>query len=216
MKSHASELEILLNEWENAFPSYHQKFVRDGIICETQYQKAKIKILFIVKEPNDPLQSSWDLTKVLNEYFSGNFSIRLSEWAYGILHDFPPLISLTDPKVLHIALKSVAIINLKKIGGGSISNMDEIVSHAIQNKSFLVRQIKLIDPDIIIGGVGQTRIWNLIFETVEFKRSDYDIMVGKWNNIKIIDYYHPCYQVPRAMSYSLLQNIYNSTIFNQL
>jgi hypothetical protein len=210
------ELNKLFDEWENTFPDYKGKFVKDGIIDEQLYQNSKTKILFVAKDPNDPKQSSWDLADLLNKYCNGNFALRLAEWSYGILNDFPPLPSLTDDKALHQALKSTAVINLKKIGGEAQAKMDEIISHATQNKSFLLRQIKLISPDIIIGGIGDKQIWSKLFDNINLTQSEYDILVGKWDNIKIIDYYHPSYRVPRAMSYSLLQNVFRSKTFTEL
>lgn len=210
------ELNKLFDEWENTFADYKGKFVKDGIINEQLYQSARTKILFVTKDPNDPDQTSWDLANLLNQSLSGNFAVRLAEWSYGILNDFPPLRPLTDYEALHKALRSTAVINLKKIGGESQAKMDEIFAHTTQNKSFLQRQIKLISPDIIIGGVGNTQIWTLLFDGINLAYSEYDILVGKWDNIKIIDYYHPSYQVPRAMSYSLLQNIFRCKTFTDL
>ncbi|MEP0862296.1 MAG: hypothetical protein HRF52_12750 [Ignavibacterium sp.] len=211
-----TELNKLFEEWEQKFPNYKGKFVKDGILDEQLYQDAKTKILYITKDPNDPDQTSWDLADLLNQSLEGNFAIRLAEWSYGILNDFPPLSSLTDYNALHQALRSTAVINLKKIGGESQAKTDDIFSHTTQNKSYLQRQIKLISPEIIIGGVGDTKIWTLLFDDIDLIRSDYDILVGKWDNIMIVDYYHPSYQVPRAMSYSLLQNIFRCKTFADL
>lgn len=210
------ELKKLFNEWENTFPDYKGKFISDGIIDEQLYQNAKTKILFVTKEPNDSDQTSWDLADLLNQDYSKNFAIRLAEWTHGILNDFPPLSSLTDYKVLHESLKSAAVINLKKIGGASQSKGEEIISHTLQNKPFLLRQIKIIQPEIIIGGVGNTEIWKILFDNIELECSGYDILVGKWDNAKIIDFYHPSYRVPRAMTYSLLQNIFRCEVFNKI
>lgn len=210
------EMSKLFEEWENSVPNYKGRFVKDGIINESNYWQSRPRILFVVKEPNDPEQTSWDLAQILNQYCTGNFSIRLSEWAYGISNNFPSPSAMTGQSALHEALKATAVINLKKTGGYSSSNMDEIASHTMQNKVYLLRQIELIAPELIIGGVGQTRIWNLLFDDIQLRRCDYDVLVGKWNNIKIIDYYHPGYRIPRAMSYSLLQNIVNSKVFKEM
>lgn len=210
------ELSKLFDEWENAVPDYKGKFVRDGIINEQLFHKAKTKILFVAKEPNDPNQTSWNLAEVLNQNCSGNFAKRLAEWAYGILNDFPTLNSLTDYQALHQALKSTSILNLKKIGGSSQSKTKEIMHHSEQNKTLLLKQIKLISPNIIVGGVGYAKIWEDLFGKVELKLSGYDIRISRWYETKIIDFYHPSYRVPRAMSYSLLQNVMRSKAFNEL
>jgi hypothetical protein len=212
-----TELNKLFDEWENAFPDYEGRFVKDGVINEQLYKTARTKILFVMKEPNDPNQTSWDLAEVFNQSCSGNLSIRLAEWSYGILNDFPPLSSLPDIQALHDALRSTAIINLKKTGGGAQANEEEILKHTERNKSFLQREIKIISPHIIIGCVGDERVWSILFDNINLINSGYDVPVGKWDNIKIINYYHPSYHpVPRAMSYSLLQNIFRCKIFSEL
>lgn len=206
----------LFTTWESSFPDYKGKFIRDGIINEELYQTAKVKICFLVKEPNDPAQDAWDLANHLNNKFKGGFSIRLAEWSYGIQNDFPPIESIpATPEQLHPWLKKTAVVNVKKTGGKSLSDIAEIAKHALQNKPFLLDQIRLIKPDILIAGVGEGKILDDLFE-VPFQNSGYDNTIGKWEGIKIINFYHPSYQVPRAMSYSLLQNVVNSDKFRNL
>jgi len=210
------ELEKLFTTWESSFPDYKGKFIRDGIINDELYQTAKVKICFLVKEPNDPTQDTWHLANHLNNQFKGGFSIRLAEWSYGIQNNFPPIESIpTTPDQLHTWLKKTAVINLKKSGGKSSSEMADIVEHAKNNRLKLLDQIRLTKPDILIAGVGDGQILDHLFD-VPFQKSGYDNTIGKWEGIKIINFYHPSYQVPRAMSYSLLQNVVNSEKFRNL
>lgn len=219
MHDYKLKLLDLFEEWEKCNIKYLGKFVKDGIIDIDLYQRSNLKILFILKEANDPTQNSWDLTDTLRNEFKGNFTNRLAEWAYGILNNFPPLNLLPDAHELHRALKSTSILNLKKTGGTSTSKVEEIIAHVKQDKEFILREIEIINPDVIVGGVGtkeKGEIWKILFPNIMLTSSGYDIVIGKWNEMKLVDFYHPSYRGPRAMSYALLQNIFRSQTFREL
>jgi hypothetical protein len=209
------ELDKLFDEWQQSDPRYREKFIRDGIVNENLFQKAELKILFLVKDANDPSQGQWNLADYLDKRLSQNFSIRIAEWAYGILNDFPPIDTAT-PELLHSALRSVAVMNIKKIGGGARAKYEEIAQHAQRDREFIQKQIAITGPTIIVGGIKTTAVWSEFLDDVKFIQSPYDIRIAGWHGIKIIDYYHPSYRVPRAMSYSLLQNIVQSERFRNL
>ena len=46
--------------------------------------------------------------------------------------------------------------------------------------------------------------------------SGYDILVAKWNSTNVISYHHPSIRCPKAMTYSLLGNVYKSEVFRNL
>jgi len=210
-----TELNRLFDEWERSNPEYSNSFVRDGIVNEDQYKMAREKVLFLVKDANDPNRTRWDLANILNDRLSHNFPIRIAEWAYGILNGFPPIDSFRyEP--LHDALKSVAVMNIKKIGGGAEAKSQEIALYARRDREFIQKQITLTSPTIIVGGIKTVPIWSEFLDDVKFVRSSFDIRIAEWRGIKVIDYYHPSYRVPRAMSYSLLQNIVQSERFKNL
>lgn len=94
--------------------------------------------------------------------------------------------------------------------------MNKLIEHIKKNKVFLLKQISLINPNIIIGGLGDTNNWKLLFDDIEFDQSGFDIKITRYNKYKIVDFYHPSYQVPRAMSYSLIKSIIQSDKFQKL
>ncbi|MBN8707326.1 MAG: hypothetical protein J0L62_15750 [Bacteroidetes bacterium] len=210
------ELEKLFTTWESTFPEHSGKFIRDGIINDELYQTAKVKICFLTKEPNDEKQQTWNLSDTLNTEFKGIFSIRIAEWSYGIQNNFPPIESIpATPEQLQHWLKKTAVVNVKKTGGRSSSDMAEIVKHAQQNKQYLLEQIRLIKPDILIAGVGKTKIFEHLFDVKSIKSEDkFDIV--KWEGIKVINFYHPSCRISPSKSYSLLQNAVNSEKFRNL
>jgi hypothetical protein len=192
--------------------------VKDGIINEKFYSSSNPKVLFLMKEVNDPSESAcWDLSIMLYNELKYNFSYRLAEWSWGIFNDFIPLPDNNAKKEkLHSMLRKTAIINLKKSGGGGFVNHDILNQHIIKNKNFIIKQIEIINPEVIIGGLGRTSYWSLFLDNLGWLSSGYDIKIAKWKNIKLVDFYHPSYQVPRAMSYCLLKSVLTSSAFCKL
>lgn len=212
------QLDTLFAEWENAIPSYKGKFVQDGIINEIEYEKTSPKILFIAKEPNNPEQKPGDFRQWWQKEIYYTFSYRISEWAYGIINNFPPFDSIRENKEnAHKALQQIALMNIKKTGGGGSCSGGVVIEHYNQNGYYLQKQIEIIAPEIIILCLS----WNQVvrdglFGKLVWVKSGYDINVAKWNNAKLIDFYHPSSRTGPAASYSLLQNIVNSSIFKGL
>ena len=81
---------------------------------------------------------------------------------------------------------------------------------------FIVREIEIIDPDLIIGGIGDTSYWHMLFPNIRFLPTGYDINIANVEGRKIIDYYHPACRAPRAMSYCHLEKIISSKCFAEI
>ena len=74
---------------------------------------------------------------------------------------------------------SIALMNLKKIGGGGQAKQEEILDHAIKDKEFIKKEIELCDPLIIIGGIGNNALWSRFLGDMKFVSSGYGIEVAK-------------------------------------
>lgn len=141
----------------------------------------------------------------------------MAEWSYGLLNDFPPFEQTWhDKEGFASALFYVSFMNIKKNGGKGSSNKEEIKEHLIQNKKRLLNQISIIGPDIIVTGLTWKSLRNELFDTVNWKHSGYNIAIGKFKKAKIIDFYHPSARNAAAASYSLLENVVNSSNFKNL
>ena len=211
------QLNNLFDEWEAQQPEEAQYMCRDGIVCEEHYETTNPKILFIAKEPNNPPpQEGFDF----REWWGRDgpqylFSWRLCQWAYGIWNGFPPLAQFdreADP--LNI-MRSIAFMNLKKVGGEDNANLNIIRAITERDQNFLQQQIEIIDPDVIVGCVGRDlHIWLLLFPGIVFHDCGFDIDVahvaGRKKKVPVIDFYHPSYRVPRAMSYCLLGRVFQT------
>ncbi len=214
--SKTEQLNQLFEEWIKSMSNYKGKFVKDGINDDTLFEKAEHQILFLMKEPNNPEQKEGDFRDWWKENISGTFTKRIAEWSYGILNDFPEFDTINNINGLN-ALHQVAFMNLKKIGGGGNSIYNEIELHYRNSELFVQRQIEIIKPKIIILRISfNEKLRNSIFPNVEWKQSGYGIQIGKFKDIKIIDFYHPSSRSSSAATYSLLQNIIQSEKFKSL
>ncbi len=211
------QLNQLFDEWEQTVTDYQGKFVQDGVINEELYQTVTPKILFIAKEPNNPKQKAGDFREWWKNEISYSFSYRLAEWSYGLLNNFPQYDDIWIKKgSAHKAIQHVAFMNIKKNGGTGNSEYNRMMEHLKMNFEFLHRQIEIISPDIIVTGTSWKELRNGLFPKVEWQNSGYDIAIGRYNNAKVIDFYHPSSRTAPAAAYSLLQNIVLSNKFKLL
>ena len=97
------------------------------------------------------------------------------------------------------AIQQIALMNIKKSGGCGNSECNKMLEHVNMNFDFLHRQIKIISPDIIIMGTSWNNLRDGLFPNIEWIRSGYDILIGKHNEIKVIDYYHPSSRIAPAV-----------------
>ena len=104
----------------------------------------------------------------------------------------------------------------QKSGGAGNSEYNRMIDHVKMNFDFLHRQIEIISPDIIITGTSWNELRDGLFPNIKWTKSGYDILIGRHNNAKVIDYYHPSSRTAPAASYSLLQNIISHDNFKSL
>jgi len=219
MSSKNQQINDLFQRWEEHVPEYRSHFVKDGIIDENLFEQSYPKILFITKEPNNPKQEADDFRIWWETELKYAFSLRISEWTYGILNKFPPydIIKRSNSDRLN-AIHHIAFMNVKKIGGGSQSEYDNIINSVNRDFDFIHKQIEIINPDIIILGLSWKEVRTELFPDLndKWQESGYDIAIARFNNAKVIDFYHPSSRNAPAASYSLLQNVVNSQEFNKL
>lgn len=216
--SDTERMQAFFEEWKITFPEQSNDLITDGYLTDdgAAYREAKTKVLFLEKEPNDPKGGCYALHQIWEKGLKGGFSIRMGEWAAGVQQSFPEYMDVyRDKDKKTKAFHSSALINIKKTWGGSSSNMEEIRAHALPNRLLLQKQIRLLNPHVIIGGTGQTDVWDDLFgkDCWNKAQSEYDIRVGNWEGYAIIDYYHPSNRYPAAMNYALLEKVWNSKAF---
>lgn len=212
------QLDKLFIDWNKQYEK-SENFVKDGIINEELFDEARIKILFITKEPNDPKKEGTDFREWWNKEVYYGFSYRISEWAYGILNNFPKYDSIwpkNDDSIAKKAIQSIAFMNVKKSGGTGSSDKNTINKYIERDKEFIDRQIEIIDPEVIIIGMSWASTVDLLFPDLKWTKSGYAINLARFKKSKVIDFYHPSARNGVAASYSLLQNVIRSRTFKNL
>lgn len=150
----------LFNEWEKN----RKGFVRDGVVSEHDYQTSSLKIVFILKEVNDPDGGGGDLRKFLSEGARPEPRDQtwdnVTRWVRGI-QNLPSIREWSFYEEItrdcrKETLKSIVAMNLKKSPGGHTTAPKTLAAAARANKDYIRRQYSLYDPDITIcGGVGE-------------------------------------------------------------
>ena len=210
-------LDDLFNRWEKQENHDYETFVRDGFISSKWGSKKKI--LFILKEAylkrdkdgkvencehdvRDWLSNEEGFYDLLDGKYK-NFWRRIVEWTYCInetdttkIAPFPSdLFEKTNKKVAADFANSIAIMNLKKSDGKTVSNKKDIRQYVKNDSEFIKRQIELISPDIIVcGHILDILDKNVYNSEIKSRKCDdwfYNTkkMIGR--NTIVIDYYHP-------------------------
>lgn len=149
-------------DWENRYREAGvplDAFWKDGIIDEKAYAGARPKVLFVLKEANS--DEKVDLRGFLRKRLRYPTWFVLARWAAGFLRGFPSYEEIGRSRsLLHESLTRVAVINLKKVGGGAKSDPKAINAFAYLARDLLARQIREIHPDIVVAcGVFDTLMW---------------------------------------------------------
>lgn len=134
------------------------RFYSDGLSRGSTYWESHPRVLFLLKEVNaDKNSPAWNLFDVVGDGTIGPSWTVISYWTYGIHGGGLPWEQLpaADASSRRDAISKIAVVNLNKCGGGASSLEGNIWASAYRDRAFLIRQLRLYEPDIIIAcGVG--------------------------------------------------------------
>ena len=141
----------LFSDWR----ARHQSLVSDGVVDEFAYAESSPKLLFVLKEVNDLGGGGWDLRAYLRDDGGRPATWdNVTRWVEGIRKlpsDIPwQTLESIDVDRRKAALRSIAVMNIKKVPGGHTANPDEIAAAAEADQQFLLRQYELYRPDLTI------------------------------------------------------------------
>lgn len=200
------QLNALFEQWKKDMSLETGGFVADGIIDEQLFNQASKKILFITKEPNNPEQVAGDFREWWQQRLEGGFSLRIAEWAHGLLNDFPVFDNINEEQRQQ-AIRRIAFMNLKKVGGGGTAVGSSIIEYVRNYRHYLLQEIDLIQPDIIITGISGKPLREELFGKLDWKASGYGIEIVQFKQAKVIDFYHPSSRNAPAAAYCLLERV---------
>jgi hypothetical protein len=183
-----------LNELEKTFSDvYDNNVIFDGITNINEYKKTPVKILWVLKEPNDPNQASWDLRKLhknITEYSEWRRTYKLIiKISFAIIHNLFDYKLVPNEEKIKDILNNIAFINIKKVGGFSRSTNKIIRNIYAKNKDVILKQIKYIDPMVIINCSTVIKVMEDL-QIAEIKKIN-KFKAARFNNGIIINAYHP-------------------------
>lgn len=225
--SQCTSLEELFELWreksDETVDHKNNTFIADGIVNTEVWNNTDKKILYVLKEAYG---NGWDDTTLAKWIDSGEclkYKIwrRIPRWTYGIFNTdaktqarFRKELDYTESLSY---LKKIAILNIKKSDGKPRSKYEEITKYGKHDKDEIIKEIELIDPDIIICGNVFSLLYNSVFE---FDTDFEEIRNDNWyyylnvlgRERLFIDYYHPANHWSELMNYYGVVSIYQQAL----
>ena len=141
--------------------------ITDGVVDEVRYLACDPKMLWLLKEPWEPDievegGGDWSMTKthipnIVQKRTIGDRGLYANmAWVtYAVLNGYPTWQGLpwvSQNSTVGESLFNIAYLNVNKYPGQKVSYPPLLKQFYKRNRDILLRQIKTIAPDIIIGG----------------------------------------------------------------
>lgn len=198
-----------------------------GVVDEETYSHVHTKIVFILREAHMrtpyKIESGWTIPKGLKRNADmglNNLPMQrkymdtwrqVGVWAYAIVNGFDTYQVLRKNSYVAQGLKYVGMTNLKKTGGKSSSNWQEISHHATRDKELWTKELEIMNPDLILcGGTFHHVTRNLNLERCLLhkdldKSYFYSIYNLKNKQSVILSFWHPNNRKNRNNNLSVLK-----------
>ncbi len=185
---------------------------RDGVISYENWEKADLKILFVLKETNKANQNVVEAIKralvtTSSGWWRGKVLSRVGRWAFGLANYTGDVPSFNDAKVNgKEAIWSIAYINMRKTAGGASTNKKSFNTHVKEYAPFIRRQIELIKPDVVVLGGTYKPLKAHVFPELDHicKR------IHKHDDMIFINVHHPAARANASDIYHQLMDSYHN------
>jgi hypothetical protein len=209
----------LWQEWRARPPHANESFITDGIIDPQRWARAPRRVMFLLKEAYDrsPSRQGFDLPEWLRtapEPRKGQTWKNAGRWAYLLQRVEPGHIPEPPSEEEGFeALLGAAIVNVKKSGGRSRSDAEDIARYAQDDSDLLRRQVEGIAPDVVVTGgtwaAAQSILGGSSFVMHRCHRS-------KELGLFLLNFWHPAAQLHRMALYYALGGIAQVAIEHDL
>lgn len=151
------KLDTLFDCWSNTFPEVgRSRFHRDGVVCEDKFVVQPRRVVYVLAEPNDRGGSYYAIfgadLRVLwaAELNRKAFNRNIGRWTRLLLDECTTYedISASDARR---QFHRIALMNIKKIPGAGQADYREVAEHARANRAYLLEQLAIIAPDIVVA-----------------------------------------------------------------
>lgn len=189
----------IIERYNGEFPSL------DGVVNWERYLTAPKKILWVLKEGNDPDNGIEDMRSIHRFGTEDSVIPNYKRWkstykkllyvTHGILTEtylWNDMSDIENDGTIdgQFHLEDIAIINLKKVTGGGTANINQIYDYYVGAKDIIFKQIDFFEPDIIING---SRINQFLFDYLGERNISHQGFnrYGKKENVLFVHTYHP-------------------------
>lgn len=142
--------EKLFRRWLQRRPD----LVRDGVVDEDTYLATKPRLLFLLKEVNDPHGGGWDLREFICKGAKEQTWNNITRWVIGIRSlDRDILWNDLEDITLKMridVLRSSVAMNLKKSPGSHTTENKSLTTVALEDRDLLTEQFLFYQPDVTI------------------------------------------------------------------
>jgi len=220
----------LFQRWESSSEEFDQceEFTYDGIVAKNQeewkiWEESPIKILFLLKEALGGYHPDNKSDLQTKKPFSHNIAL----WRYAIEKTFierkPLSYTLPSESDLSPNTTGISIVEVKKCNQERSASINkDILYHAKRDKAFLMEQIDLINPQVVVCCYTVDSYDEIYSDTPPDELLKKEGKVGlhkQYNGRLIIDFYHPSIRGGNERKqelYTLLcELLSNGDIFNQ-
>lgn len=222
-KAHKVDNEVHKNCPDPENENHIKSFIVDGYAVDRDYfESAANKVLFLLKEAavvnsdeqyygSDSIDEQWDChwyKRLMNNHEK---ELRGSLY-YDKFKDMCDSLNLTD-------VRRTAMMNINKRGGFNSGTNQRILGNYIRKyRYFLLKQIEIMNPDIIVSCIGPQWMTELLFEDFadikpiciskdnDWNTKNRKLYVGKMKDIdnRIIGMYHPGYFAISKENYKII------------
>ena len=206
--------DALFDSWRKRLGQDSEGFVADGAVCGDTFESANTRIVFLLKEVNDPGGGNWDLREFLRDGGRGATWNNVTRWSRGILA-LPQLLRWKDIEGIDETarirtLRKIAAVNLKKMPGGAAVDVAELRDFVTKNREFLRLQLELYRPHLIVGcGCEVTEVFfDKVYPEPMWRRSVRGTWYCEIDGVLYLDYYHPNARISgNLLHYGLIDSV---------
>lgn len=196
-------------------------FIADGAVNETIWNESGgMKIVYLLKEAYGEI-ADWNLAHWLHKLEDyPKIWRRVAEWTYGIYNttvEAVPAYCNMDFAEMKAWMERTAVVNLKKSGGKSTSDYDEVYTYAMHDQAEIRKELEILQPDIIVCGATLWMLDDLYDGAIKKKTGSCDNWFYVTDQIcnkrtVLLDYYHPANHYPALVNYYAVTNIYQQAL----
>jgi hypothetical protein len=151
-----------MRRWARQTHHRGRSFYRDGIIDPERWWRARKRVLFLLKEAYGAPR---DLCEEIRSWGGPRYNIWRNAACCALAVHFssrrhlPPFPGdAVTQRAANEALLSSAIVNVKKSGGHSSSDSEDLLKYAQLDRVYLLEQISLVRPHVVISG----NVWGCV------------------------------------------------------